>query len=68
MARYIVTTLYKDGIRQTNQYNNKDCAIGVFLLGINNDNIVKSVKVYDSIKRSVILDSKKHDSIAKENL
>lgn len=60
MARYTVTTLFKDGSKHINQFNNRDYAIQLFTCGVECDNIVKSVRVYDSVERSVILDSKKY--------
>lgn len=64
MPRYKVTTVYKDGSKQQNHYNTQDCAIRIFLLGVNYPDIVKSVLVYDSVERSIILDSRKSDKVA----
>lgn len=64
MSRYEVTTVYKDGSKQQNHYNTQDCAIRIFLLGVNYPDIVKSVWVYDSVKQSIILDSRQSGKVA----
>ena len=60
MARYIVTTRFKDGSERTYQFNNRDYALQLFACGVEHDNIIKSVSVYDFVERAVILDSKKY--------